>query len=123
MKKKLIIKESELKEFVKNFLNEEQLELDFPVEKDTLTEMLEMKYQEIVEEIKNSIDDVDSLEEIYDNKIFNLIKNLHKVNSDIATKFSELEDTLVSYIEIKKEHVNLSEDLNDSLNDLMDLIK
>ena len=43
--KKLVITESDLERFVKNFLTEEQLELDFP--KDSLTEMMEEKYQEI----------------------------------------------------------------------------
>ncbi len=124
MKKKLIIKESELENFVKNFLNEDQMEIDFPVEKDSLTEMLEMKYQEITEEISQSLNDIEVLENIYDDKIFHLTKSLHKLpeGTDIADKFSELEDVLVNYLELKKEHLKLTEELDNSLGELESLL-
>lgn len=124
MKKKLIIKESELEQFVKNFLTEEQLESDFP--KDSLTEMMEEKYQEIVDEIKAAIDydDVDSLEKIYDEKIFNLTKNLHKVPQDmeIVGKFNQLEDALIDYTELHKEYKKIKEELDKTLENLNDLL-
>lgn len=122
--KKLVITESDLERFVKNFLTEEQLELDFP--KDSLTEMMEEKYQEIVSEIKTAIEsgDVDSLEMIYDEKIFNLTKNLHKVpqSSEIVTKFSQLEDALIDYTELYKEHRKIKEELDSTLENLNDLL-
>ena len=105
MKKKLIIKESELEQFVKNFLTEEQLELDFP--KDSLTELMENKYQELIEEIKEAFDkdDINTLNEIYDEKIFDLTKNLSKVqNVEMVNKFNNLEDILIGYIELHKEY-------------------
>jgi len=124
MKKKLIIKESELKKFVDDFLNENQLKLDFP--KDSITEMLEEKYQEIVEDIKAAIDydDADSLEKIYDEKIFPLNKNLHKLPSDtdIVNKFIELEDTIVDYTELNKEFKKMKEELEITLDNLRDLL-
>ena len=122
--KKLVITESDLERFVKNFLTEEQLELDFP--KDSLTEMMEEKYQEIVSEIKTAIEsgDIDSLEMIYDEKIFNLTKNLHKVpqSSEIVTKFSQLEDALIDYTELYKEHRKIKEELDSTLENLNDLL-
>lgn len=124
MKKKLIIKESELKKFVDDFLNENQLKLDFP--KDSITEMLEEKYQEIVEDIKAAIDydDADSLEKIYDEKIFPLNKNLHKLPSDtdIVNKFIELEDAIVDYTELHKEFKKIEEELETTLDNLKDLL-
>ena len=122
--KTLVITESDLERFVKNFLTEEQLELDFP--KDSLTEMMEEKYQEIVSEIKTAIEsgDIDSLEMIYDEKIFNLTKNLHKVpqSSEIVTKFSQLEDALIDYTELYKEHRKIKEELDSTLENLNDLL-
>ena len=122
--KKLVITESDLERFVKNFLTEEQLELDFP--KDSLTEMMEEKYQEIVSEIKTAIEsgDIDSLEMIYDEKIFNLTKNLHKVpqSSKIVTKFHQLEDALIDYTELYKEHRKIKEELDSTLENLNDLL-
>lgn len=124
MKKKLIIKESELEEFVKNFLTEEQLEFDFP--KDSLTEMMEEKYQEIVDEIKSAIEeaDIDSLESIYDEKIFNITKQLHKVpqSMKIVDKFNQLEDVLIDYTELYKEHQKIKEELDKTLKDLNNLL-
>jgi len=124
MKKKLIIKESELEGFVKNFLNENQLELDFP--KDSLTEMLEMKYQEIVDEIKSAIEneDIDSLERIYDEKMFSLTKNLHKLpkGEGIIEKFNALEDTLIDYTELHKEYQKIKNELDDTLDNLIGLL-
>lgn len=123
MKKKLIIKESELEQFVKNFLTEEQLELDFP--KDSLTEMMEEKYQEIVDEIKSAIeyDDADSLERIYDEKIFPLTKNLHKIQGNqVVEKFNKLEDALIDYTELHKEHQKMKEELDRTLENLNDLL-
>lgn len=124
MKKKLIIKESELEGFVKNFLSENQLELGFP--KDSLTEMLEMKYQEIVDEIKSAIeqDDVESLEVIYDEKIFNLTKNLHKLpkGEEIIEKFNTLEDALIDYTELHKEYQKIKNELDDTLDTLNNLL-
>lgn len=122
MKKKLIIKESELEQFVKNFLTEEQLELDFP--KDSLTELMENKYQELIEEIKEAFDkdDIDTLNEIYDEKIFDLTKNLSKVqNVEMVNKFNNLEDILIGYIELHKEYTSIKEELDKSAEELESL--
>jgi hypothetical protein len=113
-----------LEGFVKNFLNENQLELDFP--KDSLTEMLEMKYQEIVDEIKSAIEneDIDSLERIYDEKMFSLTKNLHKLpkGEGIIEKFNALEDTLIDYTELHKEYQKIKNELDDTLDNLIGLL-
>ena len=122
MKKKLIIKESELEQFVKNFLTEEQLELDFP--KDSLTELMENKYQELIEEIKEAFDkdDIDTLNEIYDEKIFDLTKNLNKVqNVEMVNKFNNLEDILIGYIELHKEYTSIKDELDKSAEELESL--
>jgi uncharacterized coiled-coil protein SlyX len=122
MKKKLIIKESELEQFVKNFLTEEQLELDFP--KDSLTELMENKYQELIEEIKEAFDkdDIDTLNEIYDEKIFDLTKNLSKVqNVEMVNKFNNLEDILIGYIELHKEYTSIKDELDKSAEELESL--
>jgi len=122
MKKKLIIKESELEQFVKNFLTEEQLELDFP--KDSLTELMENKYQELIEEIKEAFDkdDINTLNEIYDEKIFDLTKNLSKVqNVEMVNKFNNLEDILIGYIELHKEYTSIKDELDKSAEELESL--
>jgi uncharacterized coiled-coil protein SlyX len=122
MKKKLIIKESDLEQFVKNFLTEEQLELDFP--KDSLTELMENKYQELIEEIKEAFDkdDIDTLNEIYDEKIFDLTKNLSKVqNVEMVNKFNNLEDILIGYIELHKEYTSIKDELDKSAEELESL--
>ena len=122
MKKKLIIKESELEQFVKNFLTEEQLELDFP--KDSLTELMENKYQELIEEIKEAFDkdDIDTLNEIYDEKIFDLTKNLSKIqNVETVNKFNNLEDILIGYIELHKEYTSIKDELDKSAEELESL--
>lgn len=135
MKKKLLIKESELEGFVKNFLNENQLELEFP--KDSLTEMLEEKYEEVIDDIRNYIDDayfeskdhsyidVDGLETIYDEKIFTLTKNLHKVpkGGEIIDKFNQLEDALIDYTELHKEYQKIKNELDKTFEDLNKLLK
>jgi len=63
------------------------------------------------------------LDEIYDTKIFDLTKVLHKVpkNMEIVTKFNELEDSLIDYIELYKQHLNLKQELDKSLEDLESL--
>jgi|688.fasta_scaffold01248_13 uncharacterized protein YpuA (DUF1002 family) len=122
MKKKLIIKESDLEQFVKNFLTEEQLELDFP--KDSLTELMENKYQELIEEIKEAFDkdDIDTLNEIYDEKIFDLTKNLSKIqNVETVNKFNNLEDILIGYIELHKEYTSIKDELDKSAEELESL--
>lgn len=121
MKKKFIITESKLERFVKNFINEN---LETPTEKDSLTEMLEEKYQEIIGELKLAIDEnnIQKIGEIYDTKIFDLNKNLHKVKDiDIVDKFAELEDGLIDYIEIQKEYSTIKEELDRSLENLKSL--
>jgi hypothetical protein len=122
MKKKLIITESDLEQFVKNFLTEEQLELDFP--KDSLTELMENKYQELIEEIKEAFDkdDIDTLNEIYDEKIFDLTKNLSKIqNVETVNKFNNLEDILIGYIELHKEYTSIKDELDKSAEELESL--
>lgn len=122
MKKNLIIKESELEQFVKKFLTEEQLELDFP--KDSLTELMENKYQELIEEIKEAFDkdDINTLNEIYDEKIFDLTKNLSKVqNVEMVNKFNNLEDILIGYIELHKEYTSIKDELDKSAEELESL--
>jgi hypothetical protein len=134
MKKKLIIKESELEGFVKNFLSENQLELGFP--KDSLTEMLEEKYENVVEEIKDIIDEayfenkdhsyinVNKLEDIYDEKIFSLTKNLHKLpkGEEIIEKFNTLEDALIDYTELYKEYQKIKNELDTTFENLNRLL-
>ena len=122
MKKKLLIKESELKEFVENFLNEEQLELDFP--KDSLTEMMEEKYQEIVTELNEALEknDFEKMNDIYDEKIFNITKNLHKTQGiKIVDKFNMLEDVLIDYLELHKEYSAIKNELDKSEEELKNL--
>jgi uncharacterized coiled-coil protein SlyX len=111
-----------LEQFVKNFLTEEQLELDFP--KDSLTELMENKYQELIEEIKEAFDkdDIDTLNEIYDEKIFDLTKNLSKVqNVEMVNKFNNLEDILIGYIELHKEYTSIKDELDKSAEELESL--
>jgi uncharacterized protein YktB (UPF0637 family) len=124
-----------LEGFVKNFLNENQLELEFP--KDSLTEMLEEKYEEVIDDIRNYIDDayfeskdhsyigVDGLETIYDEKIFTLTKNLHKVpkGGEIIDKFNQLEDALIDYTELHKEYQKIKNELDKTFEDLNKLLK
>jgi hypothetical protein len=144
--KKLIITESELEQFVKNFLTEEDLGEDKGKSyrekmrkkvgesnqsgNDSFSNLIDhfitIRYQEIISEIKTAIEsgDIDSLEMIYDEKIFNLTKNLHKVpkSSKIVTKFNQLEDVLVDYIELYKEHRKIKEELDRTLENLNDLL-
>lgn len=124
MKKKLLIKESDLEKFVENFLKEGQLEIDFP--KDSLTEMLEAKYEEIIEEVAYALqeDDIETLDNIYDTKIFNLTKTLHKIpqNMEIVHKFNELEDALIDYVELKRQQMSLQKEIDDSLDELQSLL-
>lgn len=144
--KKLIITESELEQFVKNFLTEEDLGEDEGKSyrekmrkkvggsnqsgNDSFSNLIDhfitIRYQEIISEIKTVIEsgDIDSLEMIYDEKIFNLTKNLHKVpqNSKIVTKFNQLEDVLVDYIELYKEHRKIKEELDRTLENLNDFL-
>ena len=144
--KKLIITESELEQFVKNFLTEENLGEDEgksyrkKMRKDDgggnqssndsfsnlIDHFITIRYQEIISEIKTAIEsgDIDSLEMIYDEKIFNLTKNLHKVpqSSKIVTKFNQLEDVLVDYIELYKEHRKIKEELDRTLENLNDFL-
>jgi uncharacterized coiled-coil protein SlyX len=111
-----------LEQFVKNFLTEEQLELDFP--KDSLTELMENKYQELIEEIKEAFDkdDIDTLNEIYDEKIFDLTKNLSKIqNVETVNKFNNLEDILIGYIELHKEYTSIKDELDKSAEELESL--
>jgi len=101
MSKKILIKETELEKFVKGFIKENVI----PTE-GTLDEMLEEKYQEIISEVKTAIDnnDIDMLDEIYDTKIFDITKSLHN-NKDLnmVTKFIDLEESVINYIEINKQ--------------------
>lgn len=121
MKKKIIIKESELKKFVKKFINEQPKS----VEQDSLSDMLEEKYQEIVVEVKSALEsgDIKKMNEIYDTKIFELNKNLHKVNNlEIVNKFAELEDSLIDYIELEKEYSSIKAEFDKSAEDLKSLL-
>jgi hypothetical protein len=110
--KKILIKENELENFVKGYLKENVM----PTE-GTLNEMLEEKYQEIISEVKIAIEnnDVDLLDEIYDAKIFEITKSLHKnKNLNMVNKFMDLEESVINYIEINKQYSIIRKDLNES---------
>ena len=141
MKKKVLIKENELESLVKNILNErEQLELDLESgENDTLTSLMEEKYKEISNEIKNELEIVknsgwnedvyNSLDTIHSDKIFPLWKELDSIENDnpslseIVERFNQLEDYLVTCLEIYKEWESLDKQFKDSTEYLMEIVK
>ena len=140
MKKKILIKESELNQLVEIALKEykmdtpsqfyknidkeddssSQLELEFPdQEKDDVTIMLEERYDEIVEEIRTTLETGGSLDPIYDDKIFPLWKELHKLGDiDIVIKFNQLEDDIINFIEVDKEFEKIKEERDSTLESL-----
>lgn len=129
MKKKILIKEVDLDNLVKGIINEVdngQLELDFGSEEDTsVVEMLTERYNEIVQEVKDAIESCENncyekLEDIHDNKIFELWRHVDKISSsdDIIEKFNDLEDFIIDYIEIGKEKERIEEELRNSLDNL-----
>ena len=110
MKKKVLIKETDLIGLIqetikKRGINEDnQLSLDFG-DIDPMLDLLEDKFNEIISDIKDMVldegrlvdghamdeDSYDNLESIYDDKIFPLWKQLHKLgNTEIGAKFSLL---------------------------------
>ena len=69
-------------------------------------------------------DSYDNLESIYDDKIFPLWKQLHKLgNTEIGTKFNELEDFIVDFLEIYKEHSSIKKEMDSSLKSLEDFVR
>lgn len=129
MKKKILIKEVDLDNLVKGIINEVdngQLELDFDNGEDnSVIEMLTERYNEIVEEVKEAISSCPSncyekLEDIHDNKIFELWRQVDKVSSsdDIIEKFNDLEDFIIDYIELGKEKERIDDELRNSLDNL-----
>jgi hypothetical protein len=129
MKKKILIKEVDLDNLVKGIINEVdngQLELDFDsVEDNSVIEMLTERYNEIVEEVKEAISSCpnncyEKLEDIHDNKIFELWRHVDKVASsdDIIEKFNDLEDFIIDYIELGKEKERIDDELRNSLDNL-----
>jgi signal recognition particle GTPase len=85
---------------------------------------MENKYQELIEEIKEAFDkdDIDTLNEIYDEKIFDLTKNLSKIqNVETVNKFNNLEDILIGYIELHKEYTSIKDELDKSAEELESL--
>lgn len=119
-------------------INEDnQLSLDFG-DKDPVLDLLEDKFNEIISEIKDIVldegrlvdghamdeDSYDNLESIYDDKIFPLWKQLHKLgNTEIGTKFNELEDFIVDFLEIYKEHSSIKKEMDSSLKSLEDFVR
>ena len=143
MKKKVLIKETDLigliQETIKkrNINEDSQLSLDFG-DKDPVLDLLEDKFNEIISEIKDIVldegrlvdghamdeDSYDNLESIYDDKIFPLWKQLHKLgNTEIGTKFNELEDFIVDFLEIYKEHSSMKKEMDSSLKSLEDFVR
>jgi len=143
MKKKVLIKEADLigliQETIKkrNINEDSQLSLDFG-DKDPVLDLLEDKFNEIISEIKDIVldegrlvdghamdeDSYDNLESIYDDKIFPLWKQLHKLgNTEIGTKFNELEDFIVDFLEIYKEHSSMKKEMDSSLKSLEDFVR
>jgi hypothetical protein len=143
MKKKVLIKEADLigliQETIKkrNINEDSQLSLDFG-DKDPVLDLLEDKFNEIISEIKDIVldegrlvdghamdeDSYDNLESIYDDKIFPLWKQLHKLgNTEIGAKFNELEDFIVDFLEIYKEHSSIKKEMDSSLKSLEDFVR
>jgi hypothetical protein len=143
MKKKVLIKEADLigliRETIKkrNINEDNQLSLDFG-DKDPVLDLLEDKFNEIISEIKDIVldegrlvdghamdeDSYDNLESIYDDKIFPLWKQLHKLgNTEIGAKFNELEDFIVDFLEIYKEHSSIKKEMDSSLKSLEDFVR
>jgi hypothetical protein len=143
MKKKVLIKEADLigliQETIKkrNINEDSQLSLDFG-DKDPVLDLLEDKFNEIISEIKDIVldegrlvdghamdeDSYDNLESIYDDKIFPLWKQLHKLgNTKIGAKFNELEDFIVDFLEIYKEHSSIKKEMDSSLKSLEDFVR
>ena len=99
---------------------------------------MEDKFNEIISEIKDIVldegrlvdghamdeDSYDNLESIYDDKIFPLWKQLHKLgNTEIGAKFNELEDFIVDFLEIYKEHSSIKKEMDSSLKSLEDFVR
>ena len=143
MKKKVLIKETDLIGLIqetikKRGINEDnQLSLDFG-DNDPMLDLLEDKFNEIISDIKDMVldegrlvdghamdeDSYDNLESIYDDKIFPLWKQLHKLgNTEIGTKFNELEDFIVDFLEIYKEHSSIKKEMDSSLKSLEDFVR
>lgn len=151
MKKKILLKEAELKKLVPKLLedvikeyqfkksNAEQLEMDFPSEDDTIVSLLEEKYKEIIQEVKRDKyfqlegwdeEAYDSLNSIYDNKIFPIWREIDSLDTPyssserlniIIDKFSELENVIVTCLETYKEWKTLNEEFVNSTQELKNL--
>ena len=132
MKKNFLIKEADIVKMVQETLDARTLG------KNGVEEILEEKYQEIIDEIKETVLDdgrlvsaesmdensYSTLENIYDNKIFPLYKELHKIDqNEITLKFNELEDMVVDFLEIYREHSVIKKEMDDVLNSLEGLIR
>jgi len=132
MKKNFLIKEADIVKMVQETLDARTLG------KNGVEEILEEKYQEIIDEIKETVLDdgrlvsaesmdensYNTLENIYDNKIFPLYKELHKIGqNEITLKFNELEDMVVDFLEIYREHSVIKKEMDDVLNSLEGLIR
>jgi len=144
MKKKILLKEAELNKLIPKLLEdvikEGQLELDFGVDPkdEAVASLLEEKYEEISNEIKNELNYVktsgrnetvyNTLESIHSDKIFPLWKELDRVGDsygridEITDKFNTLEDVLVNCLEIYKEWKTLNDEFNNSVEELNSLI-
>lgn len=143
MKKKVLIKETDLIGLIqetikKRGINEDnQLSLDFG-DKDPMLDLLEDKFNEIISDIKDIVldggrlvdghamdeDSYNNLESIYDDKIFPLWKQLHKLgNTKISAKFNDLEDFIVDFLEIYKEHSSIKKEMDNSLKSLEDFVR
>lgn len=153
MKKKILIKEADLKKLVPKLLEDvikeyditpnNQLELDFeePVggSSDTLVSLMEERYQEISEEINNELNLIKSsgwndsiynnLDSIHSNKIFPLFKELDSISDtnqrldELVEDFNALEDVLVTCLEMYKEWKTLDDELNNTVGELSSLLQ
>lgn len=138
MKKKILIKENELDNLVKNILNErEQLELELEGdENDTLASLMEGKYESIINEIRDEMSLFNStmvqssklyedMERIHSKEIFPLWRELDKIQnpgertSIIIDKFHELEDNIVNWLETYTEWSRINEELEESTYELL----
>lgn len=144
MKKKLLIKETDLNnlipKLIEDVIKEGQLEIDFGVDPkdEALLSLMEERYQEISNEIKNELDFIrssgwndtvyDSLESIHSDKIFPLWRELDSTDrsnqslSEIVERFNELEEVLVTCLETYKEWKILNQEFNNSTEELTKLV-
>lgn len=153
MKKKILIKESDLKKLVPKLIedtfkeygitpdNQLQLDFDNPVggSNDTLISLMEERYREVSEEINNELNLIktsgwndtiyNNLDSIHSDKIFPLFKELDSISEsdqrldELVEDFNALEDILVTCLEMYKEWKTLNDELNNTVSELTSLLQ